>query len=197
MRAVMLTVLVVGACAPDIVPGAYLCGPERLCPQDQVCDGVTDMCVSASAAMPFACGKTTEVEPNNGAASAEVIPNLPCVSLLTEIKGCTPDGDTEDWYSFDVPTTCGATIADLHLQFPIAFEELVVELAGGQGTFAGSPADCSANLGTDSGNTDLCVKHPVTAGGHYSVRVARSGQGNCGGECGFNRYTLTLQLGTP
>ena len=193
MRA-LLCLLFVSACSPDIVQGSYLCGPEQSCPDGQACNGVDNICVLPSGALPFACGdKITEVEPNNGATAAQPITNLECVSPLVQIKGCTPANDAEDWYAFDVPATCGATVASVRLSFPLAFEQLSVDLAGKSGT----QADCGTTVGTDDGVDTLCLSTPVTAGQHYTLRIARSGIGDCGGQCAYNRYSLSLQLGTP
>ena len=193
MRA-LLAIALLSACSPDIVPGAYLCGPEQACPEDLACDGVDNTCVAATSVRPFECGdKITEIEPNNGATAAQAIANLACVSPPILIKGCTPMNDAEDWYAFDVPATCGATVATVRLDFPLAFEELSVHI----GDSAGSQADCGTTAPPDDGSATACLKTSVTAGQHYTVRVARSGAGDCDGQCAYNRYSLSLQLGTP
>ena len=193
MRALAIAALLSG-CAPDIVQGAYFCGPEQSCPEGQACNGVDNLCMLPSGAKPFECGdKITEVEPNNGAAAAQSIANLACVSPLIQIKGCTPATDAEDWYAFDVPSGCGATVATVRLDFPLAFEQLSVELAGK----TGSQADCAGSAPPDDGTDTVCLGAPVTAGQRYTLRIARSGVGNCDGQCGYNRYSLSLQLGTP
>ena len=193
MRA-LLFIALLSACSPEIVQGAYLCGPDESCPDGQKCNGVDNVCVLPSGAKPFECGdKITEVEPNNGAAAAQTIANLACASPLIQIKGCTPAADAEDWYAFDVPATCTATVATVRLDFPLAFEQLSVELAGK----TGSQADCGSTAPPDDGSDTVCLSTPVTAGQRYTLRVARSGVGNCDGQCGYNRYSLSLQLGTP
>ena len=182
------------ACSPDIVQGSYLCGPEQSCPQNQVCNGADNLCVLPGGVMPFSCGdKITEVEPNNGPTAAQAITNLDCVSPLVQIKGCAPAGDAEDWYAFDVPANCGATVAGVRLSFPLAFEQLSVQL----GNVAGSQAACGNTSPPDDGSDTVCLTTPVTAGQHYALKVARSGIGDCDGQCAYNRYSLSLQLGTP
>lgn len=193
---VLVLGLGLGACSPDIVPGAYLCGPDQSCPEDQVCDGVDNLCVAPGGAQPFACGTVTEVEPNDGATVAQPVTNLGCASPLVQIKGCAPLGDAEDWYQFDVPANCGPTVASIRLSFPIAFEQFALRL-GAQPSIEGDSTMCGVDSAPDDGAMQLCLKQSVTAGTHYTVRVARSGVGNCDGQCGYNRYTLTLQLGTP
>jgi hypothetical protein len=193
MRALWIVALL-SACSPDIVQGAYLCGPEQSCPDGQACNGEDNLCVLPGGAKPFACGdKITEVEPNNGAAAAQAVANIACVSPLIQIKGCTPAGDAEDWYAFDVPANCGATVATMRLSFPLAFEQLSVDLGGK----TGSQAECGTTVPIDDGSDTVCLTTPVTAGQHYALRVARSGIGDCDGQCAYNRYSLSLQLGTP
>ncbi|MBL9013897.1 MAG: hypothetical protein JNL83_06965 [Myxococcales bacterium] len=193
MRA-LLAIALLSACAPEIVQGAYLCGPEQSCPEGQACNGADNVCVLPGGVKPFECGdKITEVEPNNGASAAQTIANLACVSPLIQIKGCTPATDAEDWYAFDVPVGCGATVATVRIDFPLAFEQLSIELAGK----TGSQADCGGTAPPDDGSDTVCLSTPVTAGQRYTLRVARSGVGDCDGECAFNRYSLSLQLGTP
>jgi len=196
MRALLLTFVVLGACAPDIVSGAYLCGPDEACPDGQVCNGADAICVLPGGATPFACGKVTEVEPNDGAATAQAIANLPCASTLAEIRGCTPLGDAEDWYAFDVPSTCLSTVASVRLSFALAWEGLTIQLAGPDGSFDGAASACDV-ISPDDGALQVCLKRPVTAGGHYTLRIGLDGTGDCDGACRYNRYTLGLQLGTP
>jgi hypothetical protein len=193
MRAILMTTLVVSACTPDIVSGAYLCGPESSCPDGQVCNGTDNLCVLPGSAQPFSCGdKITEAEPNNAPGAAQNLESLQCVSTLVEIKGCTPADDHDDYYAFDVPAQCNATVAKVRLSFPLAFEQLTVDLGGTTGT-----AEVCTNTVPDDANETLCISQPVTPGMHYTLHVARSGVGDCGGACGYNRYTLGLQLGTP
>ncbi|CAN5880382.1 hypothetical protein BH11MYX3_BH11MYX3_15040 [soil metagenome] len=193
MRAVWLAVSLIGACTPDIVPGAYLCGPDESCPERQVCNGADNTCVLPGAAVPFACGAGNDVEPNDDAASALAIPNLTCAGPLVQLVGCASGSDAEDWFAFDVPPNCNATVASLRLSYPIAFEQLSLRLASTEG----DAATCGVDSSRDDGSDQQCVTQNVTAGTHYTVRVARNGTGNCDGACAYNRYTLTLQLGTP
>jgi hypothetical protein len=95
---------------------------------------------------------------------------------------------------FDVPAVCTNTVATVRLAFPLAFEQLSLGL---DGTGTGSVGACGVNVAPDDGFDVVCLEQPVSAGSTHTVRVARSGVGNCDGECGFNRYTLSLQLGTP
>jgi len=200
MRAAILQLLAlaaVGACAPDIAPGAYLCGPEQVCPDEQVCDGVSNTCVLRSQAKPFACpAVTTEIEPNDDANNAQPIANLACASRPAELIGCTQDLDGEDWFEFDVPAICTTVSVDLRLTFPLAFEILGLELRDESGASIATGTPC-AQAEPDDGDEQSCIEQALTPGGHYAVRVARTGEGDCGGACDYNRYTLSLQLETP
>jgi hypothetical protein len=200
MRSTILQIFAlaaVGACAPDIAPGAYLCGPEQVCPDEQVCDGETATCVLPSQAKPFACpASSTDVEPNDDPNNAQVIPSLTCASRPAEVIGCTRDVDGEDWFQFDVPAACTTVGVDLRLTFPIAFELLELELRNGSGVIVATGTPC-AQAEPDDGDDQSCLEHALTPGEHYTVRVARTGEGDCGGACAYNRYTLTLQLETP
>lgn len=194
MRTWTLAMLVLGACSPEIVTGAYLCGPDESCPDGQTCNGVTALCVSPSSAQAFTCGDDlTEIEPNNGAGAAQAFPALACASTVAEIQGCTPLDDSEDWFGFDVPPTCSTTVAHLRISSSIAWESLGLELSGPNGTFDATA--CSDSF-PDDGTVQLCLDHEVTAGAHYTVRVSPAGDGNCDGACSYNRYRLGLQLGT-
>ncbi len=197
MRAVIASLLALVGCTPDILPGAYLCGPEQVCPEEQVCDGVTNTCVLRSQAQPFACPVIqTEVEPNDNRNNAQVIANLLCASRPAEVIGCTKDLDGEDWFLFDVPSTCTTVGADLRLTFPLAFEVLELDLRDATGGTVATGSAC-ANAEPDDGDEQRCIEQALTPGGQYAIRVARTGEGDCDGACAHNRYTLTLQLETP
>lgn len=198
--AVALAFVAITACTPDIAPGAYLCGPEQACPDEQVCDGVTNTCVLSSQARLFACPSgATEVEPNDDMASAQLVGNLACVSRPAEVIGCTRqlDGDDgQDWFQFDVPAVCTAVSVAVRLTFPIAYEALALELRDATGATLASGTACPQTE-ADDGDEQACIEHDLTPGGHYAIRIARTGEGNCGGACAHNRYTLSLQLETP
>ncbi len=197
MRAWIVAGLAFVGCAPDIAPGAYLCGPEQVCPDEQVCDGVTTTCVLRSQAKPFACPIIqTEVEPNDNTNNAQVIENLLCASRPAEVIGCTRDLDGEDWFQFDVPASCTTVGVDLRLTFALAFEILELELRDAGGAIVATGTSCP-NAEPDDGDEQRCIEHALAPGGHYAVRIARTGEGDCEGACAHNRYTLTLQLETP
>lgn len=197
MRVLLFPALLLAACAPDIAPGAYLCGPEQVCPDEQVCDGVTNICVLRSQAKPFACpDMSTEVEPNDDTNNAQVIPNLTCASRPAEVVGCTRDLDEADVFEFAVPAACTTVGVDLRLTFPLAFEVLGLELRDATGGVIATGTACP-QAEPDDGDEQRCIEQTLTPGANYTVRVARTGEGDCGGACAHNRYRLTLQLETP
>jgi len=199
MRAAALVFVLAAACTPEIVSGSYLCGPERACPDDQACDGATNICVLPSQVQPFACpsqSETTEVEPNDDSVNAQLVANLECVSRSAEIVGCTRDLDGEDWFVFDVPVGCTAVAVEARLTFPLAFEVLSLEVHGSTGLTIATGGDCAISDAAD-GDEQRCLDVPLASGSRYALRVARSGVGTCGGACAHNKYTLTLQLKTP
>ena len=196
MRAWLLSFALLGACAPEIVSGAYLCGPDESCPDGQKCNPASALCVSSGSVESFACGKDqTEIEPNNSPAGAQVIQALGCASTVAEIRGCTPAGDADDWFAFDVAATCTTSVAHIRLSSSIAFQTLGVKLTGPNGTFEASETACAASF-PDDGELQVCLDQAVTPGATYTVRVGPAGGGNCGGNCPYNRYSLHVQLGT-
>lgn len=198
MRAVCL-LLAVAACSPDIVPGSYLCGPERLCPDEQQCDGATNICVLPNQVTPFACpplASTSEIEPNDSAMDAQVVANLACVSRNADLVGCAKDLDGEDWFQFDTPPECTAVGVTARLTFPLAFEVLAVELRDSNDVILATGEACPQSE-LDDGDEQRCLEKTLTPGTRYAMRVVRTGEGTCNGACAHNRYTLTLALETP
>lgn len=198
MRAWLVSSIVfglLGACTPDIVTGAYLCGPEESCPEGQKCSPASGLCVSPGSVQAFNCGDDqNEVEPNNSQAGAQVIQALGCASTLAEVRGCTPAGDADDWFVFDVPANCTGTVAHVRLSSSIAFQTLGVKLTGPNGTFEASETACETSF-PDDGEVQVCLDQAVTAGATSALRVGATGP-NCEGGCPYNRYSLRVTLGT-
>jgi len=198
MRAALICLLggtLLGACTPEIVSGAYTCGPEEACPADQACDGPTGICVTASRAQPFTCGDVSELEPNNTQATAESVGTLNCASYVVEVFGCQAiENVADDWFSVAVPEVCGANErVELRLSYAISFGALALELHDESGATVGTAAPCSAPSDDDV-SVALCLIAPVTPGKTYAARVSGAGLDDCAGACAYNRYRLTLQL---
>ncbi|MDB4960379.1 MAG: hypothetical protein JWP01_378 [Myxococcales bacterium] len=196
MRLAGLLAVVLAACTPEIAPGAYLCGPDQACPDDLACDGASHICVLPSQVTAFACAAGTEAEPNNGLATAQPLRTFECVSQPVELVGCAEGADSEDWYQFDVPATCTTVGVGARLTFPLAFEVLGLELVGNDGATIATGTACP-NQSAEDGDEQRCLEQALVPGGHYAVRVLRSGEGSCDGACSYNRYTLSVRLETP
>jgi hypothetical protein len=196
MRALLL-LLMVGACSPDIAPGAYLCGAESSCPPGEACDGVTDSCVLETAAEPFTCDPGTDHVGDDTKDAANSVPQLACVSMPYSVNGCLPAGDGADWYKLTTPAGCVSVEAQIRIQYPVAYEHLTMELWNlTSNTRVGSDVDCAKSSG-DPAHVDRCIKLPVDVSTDYGIVVAPSTDGACNGACAYNRYYLTVQLATP
>ena len=196
MWPIALAVVLLIGCAPDIAAGTYLCGREQLCPEGQVCNGTDHTCVLAGQQQPFSCGATTELEPNNAQASAQVMPPMPCASALTEVLGCAPVPTDQDWFRIDVPQACSTVRVEARIISPVAFAPMSLVLHDAGGAAIGAAMPCGA--GTDHEISDeLCLEQAVVVGGRYALEVRQAGAYNCDGGCAHNRYVLTFALESP
>ena len=201
MRAAWL--LLLGACTPEIVSGAYLCGPDATCPEGLVCSGIEDMmgnvadtCVLPSLVQPFSCEPDVDFEPDNTSAEAFLIPNLGCVSAPFVNEACMMSGDSADWVKFAAPSGCTAVEVEARISFSLAFEELAFELWDlDRNEKVGASGECTQ--GAMSGDERRCMDFTLVPGTSYGIKVHPTGSGNCDGDCSFNRYTLRVQLATP
>ncbi|MGE5180455.1 MAG: hypothetical protein ACM31C_00250 [Acidobacteriota bacterium] len=195
MRALVLVAL--AACTPDIVSGAYLCGPDGLCPEGQACNGPDNTCVAASSVEPFACAAGTQHEPDDAPADGFELPALSCVSSPVNLDGCLAAGDAQNWLKFQTPGNCNAVGVRVTVSFPVAFEPLALQLAdAATGMQLATDADCKTT-GVVGGETTRCLDQTLANGTSYGLAVVPAGGNDCGGACNYNRYHLTLQLVTP
>ncbi|HVK84503.1 MAG TPA: hypothetical protein VM513_10380 [Kofleriaceae bacterium] len=185
MRATMLLVALTAACTPDIVSGAYLCGPEKACPDDQVCDGVDNLCVLSSQARPYTCS----------GAPLPAQPATLCATVPVELSGCIGDGDTDsDTLEVAVPAACVTSSVNVRLSFPLAYAPLQMTLVdAGTGAMVAADGPCAGDA-DDDGDVRRCLEANVAADQSYRISVAPTGEDNCGGACDYNRYRLTFQL---
>lgn len=182
------------ACTPEVVSGSYLCGPEASCPEDYVCDGVEDTCVLSSMADPFTCVPKMNLEPDDTPEEG-ALQTLGCASAFMNAE-CMLADDTADWLTFVAPEQCSTAIAvQARLSFSVAWEVLGLELwdldANAQLV---SGEDCT---GADVRQVERCLTQMLVPGTKYGVKVSPTGEGTCDGDCAYNRYSLSLQLGTP
>jgi hypothetical protein len=198
MRLRLLVLVATAACAPEIIPGSYVCGPEQACPEGQACNGPDNICVLPSAVQPFACGDLTELEPNDAFASAQRLlgANTSCVTPTVEVIGCLQDADGDDWFQLASPGNCTRVGVEARIAFPVAFEGLALTLHDPTGAMVAAATACGP-LDPEQGSADLCLDAAMTPGATYGLHVARSGEGTCGGQCTYNRYSLLLLLETP
>lgn len=187
---------VLAACTPDIAPGAYLCGPEQLCPEGMACNGPDNVCVFAGNAEPFACG-VADPPGDDLPGAGQVIDGLTCVSAIRETTGCLLPNDPGDWFQFDVPDNCVAVQVEVRMTFPVAFEHLALELSSDDGPGARVDGECATGLPADDGEVARCFKMTLANGTHHAVGVTHSNELHCGGGCANNRYRLQVQLSTP
>jgi hypothetical protein len=190
--------VVIASCTPDIAPGSYLCGPEQDCPDGQRCDGDTNTCVLPSQAVPFACDPMVEHEPDDTPAQGFVVSGLTCVSSPFVAHGCLAAGDGQDWFQIPVPSSCAAVAVDLQVSYPIAFEPLAVDLFDATGANAlASGAACVHQTTIAPGEDGACIHATLSPGATYALKIHPAGGGDCGGACNYNRYSLSVTLGTP
>jgi hypothetical protein len=198
MRALLIVslgALVTAACTPEIVSGSYLCGPNATCPDDQVCNGPDNVCVSVSAE-PFSCAPDKVTEPDDTTDTAYSIGELDCVSIASVIDSCMDETDPADWIAFSVPAGCGDVVADVRVTFPTAFEELALELwdlDANERVAVDAPCPVSG----EGGDELRCLKTTLAEGARYAIQVVPTGEGTCDGDCAYNRYTLRMQLNQP
>jgi hypothetical protein len=192
MRAFILLLPLV-ACTPDVLPDTYKCGPDGLCPEGQQCNPADGRCVLPARIEPFACEPDLASEPDDTVETAfELVKE--CNAIATPIEACMTEGDPGDWYKFTVPADCANPMLDTRITFPIAFEQLGVELVD-LATNATIATDAECPSGGEIGNEIRCLTAPLTAGASYGVHVAPTGDGDCDGDCAFNRYTVSVALG--
>lgn len=195
MRALVL-VGFAAACTPEIAPGAYLCGPEQICPEGLACNGTNNICVTESAALPFACGDMhSEIPGDDAPASAQSLGELSCISLVRETAGCLPDGDVGDFYEFRVASNCTDARLRASVVYPIAFQRLVLQLGKVGETPMTIDSECPISRATDAGDAISCLDAAVSSGS-YILSVVADGTGDCDGTCKYNRYSLGLQVST-
>lgn len=191
MRAVLLSLL--AACAPEIVPGAYFCGPNETCPEDQVCNEADNTCVLPGLGEPFLCDPDINSEPDDSVSQGFTLQNLDCSTLPVVIDNCMLEGDPADWVRLTPPSICSEIELDARITFPLAFERLGLELydVASNATLA---TDTACPIQLESGDELRCLRGTLSPGVTYGIQVSPTGDGDCNGDCAFSRYTLRIQL---
>ncbi len=183
LRIVLLVVLV--ACAPEAEPGLFFCGPERLCPDDLVCDGVTFTCETPNGADPFSCrGGANDFEPDDSEAQAQVITAAVCGAAKADtILGCLIDDD-QDFMNVLSDSQCETRDLDIRASSAIAAADVEVSVNGE--VLQSSPCE----IAPTDGFAYRCSTITVTGDALFKVRL--SGTGDCNGECRANSYRLDV-----
>jgi hypothetical protein len=180
MRALVLAVAIAG-CAPDIATGTYFCGIEQACPPDQACNGPDNTCVTKGSEVAFSCT-------NSGAT----IPTLGCITAPIVLPDCFAAGARSNMYSFTTPSGCASLEVDLSVVYPLAFEQVDVQLWQGA-TMVATSSTCSATTAAGGSESRCLVASGVATGSAYTAVVVPAGR-DCNGACNFNRYELTIEL---
>ncbi len=188
----------VAACTPDIGPGTYFCGPERLCPPELSCDDTSYTCVVDTSVLPFQCPEGYEqFEPDDDMSTARDLGELECgLPPLQNGGSCLLTGDGPDYYTFTYNGNCMGSNPhlEIRLRFPIAHVPLQVELLDGSGSVLAAGEICTSPIDT-SGRERVCIDIPPVTGTTYFVKVSRAVDGpDCDGDCSFNQYLLDIQF---
>jgi hypothetical protein len=180
-------------CDPDIVSGSYLCGPQMLCPGDQVCSPGTGRCERPENATPFACVVSSEDgEPNETAATATALALATCPTPEIERLGCLPAPSDADWISVTMPATCAGRAISIDVRYNAAFAPPHVDQMSGD-VVAATAAPCNITGGL--GATDaVCLDTTVPPDGVVLVRVTMNTELTCDGACDFTSYSITAAV---
>jgi hypothetical protein len=197
MRTTCFLALALAACSPQISDGAYDCGPNGSCPPTESCN-VDATCVATGTQTPFSCDPSTLHEPQGTPAQAFAIALDGCVSSVVEDDGCLQKSEAADWVSFATPSNCAAVAVQANLIYPMAFEPLALKLTDATGaTMLAASGECAQDPTANAGDLAVCLTLTLANAMTYALEVSPTGEDDCGGECNFNTYSLTLQLVTP
>lgn len=185
------------ACSPTIDNGTYYCGPERLCPPDQVCDDSSYTCMSPYDAEAFSCPDGSDAaEPDDILSQARDVGSLSCgAAALEAATGCIPDINDVDYYVFEHQADC--TGSDPHLEvtlrYPVALVPLTVELLDEEENVVAEGELCTPS-GDLTGTDKLCLEATPPPGTYY-VRVSSPKDApDCDGACHYNQYTIAIRF---
>ena len=194
LAAAVLALAVTG-CTPEIGPGTYFCGPEKLCPPELACDEPTFTCESQTIAQPFMCPAGSQAfEPDDDMGAARSLDDLVCgQAVLGAWTGCVSEGSDADYVTFVNGTSCAGSNPHIAvtLRYPVAFAPLLLEVLDEQGAVIATGELCT--LGNDATGTErVCLdlpQEPAT----YFIRVSADPEApDCDGECQYNQYTLDI-----
>jgi len=188
----LLVAVACAACSPDVGPGTYYCGPQRLCPDSLVCDEISYTCETEAAARKFACPDGAEgFEPDSAMNVARDLGAMACkTSLLGNWRGCVTGPGDVDYMKFENTTTCGGVLRGV-LAYPRALISVKLEAVDEAGNVIGTGENCT-KINDYSGTEQLCLNIPAPQGTTYVRVVVDDEAADCNGECHHNQYVLSL-----
>lgn len=198
MRAAAIAIaILVAGCDPEIVSGAYLCGPEMSCPSGLACSAESGECVQPELAKPFACRPGSEGgEPNDGAATASGLAIFGCPDTQVELLGCLPASLDVDFIAVTAPTTCAGAALSIDIRYSAAFAPAVVDLVDASGAVLQTAAQCNITGGLGA-NDAVCLDTTVPADGRAVIRVSLDPDIDCDGACDYAHYVVTASAAAP
>ncbi len=193
MRVAVLSSVLLAACTPEIATGSYFCGPDSTCPEGQACNPADHTCTLAGIRKPFECEADLDAEPDDSPALGYTLGILECTMLPVVIAGCMFIDDPADWVRLPIPADCGTVEIDARISYPVAFQQLGLSLIDTtSGVELATDEECVFQ--SESGDDLRCLAASLTGGVTYAIGVSPTGDGDCDGDCAFNRYTLRAQL---
>lgn len=186
------------ACTPEIGPGTYHCGPERLCPPELACDDTSYTCVTPQSVVPFSCPAGFEdFEPDDDMQSARDLGELECgLPPIQNGNSCLVEGNPADYYMFTYNDDCQGENPHLEisLRYPLALVPLQIELLDGAGTVIAAGEICTSPIDV-TGRERICIDAPPVPGTTYFVKVSRAADApDCDGTCDYNQYILDVNF---
>jgi hypothetical protein len=190
-RLASLALVAAVACTPEIPGGVYHCGPERSCPPDLSCDGVTAVCVYPGEARPFQCGEGASVaEPDDTLPLAAPLGRRGCGFESVVLEGCVDHADDVDHTGFTTSLDCDVRPFEARIRYPIAFGPVALELLDDAGEVLAAGAVCDEL--DDTGHVQVCLQASVPEDVPMYLRVRLEGALDCDGRCAHNRYRLSI-----
>jgi hypothetical protein len=197
MRAAVVVVALAGlaalaGCDPEIISGAYFCGPQMSCPSGEVCSAADGTCGRPELARPFACDPGSETgEPNDVPAAATPISVSACPGMSLEQAGCLPAATDVDWVAVTAISDCVGGPLAVNVRYSAAFAPAVVDLMSPDGaTVLGTATPCNITGGIGE-NDAVCLDAIVPASGTAVIRIGLDPDLDCDGACDFTRYSVT------
>jgi hypothetical protein len=181
------------ACTPEIVAGAYFCGPEMSCPSGFACDGPSNTCVRPGSVQPFACDfSLQDREPDDDVANAPLLGIIPCAPQRLETTGCIADGVDVDIFAL-TSGDCAMQV-EIRATYATAFAPVAIDILDDTGELLAPGELC----GTGAGGEDVsCADLITTANTTYLIRFVAADEADCDGLCSYNRYEVSIGSAAP